>query len=62
MEHLINLNFSAASGAEMADIEQMKEIVPLITCEIVFRQFVCELVFGVNVFDLDLRVQVDSIP
>ena len=35
----------AASGTEMADIEQMKNIVPLITCEIPFSQHVCELVF-----------------
>ena len=26
-----------------------------------FGQYVCELVFGVNVFDLDLWVQIDSI-
>ena len=38
----------------MADIEQMKKIVPLITCEISFGQNVCKLMFGVNVTDLDL--------
>ena len=38
----------AASGDEMAGIEQMKKIVPLITFEIPFTQNVCELVFGVN--------------
>ena len=37
----------------MADIEQLKKIVPLITCEVSFCQNVCELVFGVNVTDLD---------
>ena len=42
----------AASGAEMAGIEQMKKIVPLITCENPFRQHVCELVFGVHVPEL----------
>ena len=36
-------------------------MVPLITCEISLCQSVCELVFGVNVFDLDLGVQIDSI-
>ena len=36
----------------MADIEQMKKIVPLITCESPVSQHVCELVFGVNVTDL----------
>ena len=40
---------SAASRAEVADVERMKKIVPLTTCEIPFCQHVCELVFGVNV-------------
>ena len=31
-------------------------MIPLITCEITLCQYVCELVFGVNVFDLDLGV------
>ena len=48
----------AASGAEMADLEQMKKIVPTITCEIPFSQNVCELVFGVSVTDLNLGVQI----
>ena len=43
----------AASGAEMDDSQQMKKIVPLTTCEIPFSQHVCELVFGVNVTDLN---------
>ena len=51
----------AASGADMADIEQMKKIVPLITCEISFGQYVCELVCGVNETDLDLGVQIDLV-
>ena len=41
-----------ASGAELADIEQMNKIVPLVTSEIPFCQHVCELVFGANVTDL----------
>ena len=32
-----------------------------LTSEIALGQYVCELVFGVNVFDLDLGVQTDSI-
>ena len=36
-------------------------MIPFITCEISLCQNVCELVFGVNVFDLDLGVQIDSI-
>ena len=47
----------AANGAELADIEQMNKIVPLITCEISFGQHVCELMFGVNVTDLNFGVQ-----
>ena len=37
----------------MTDIELMKKIVPLITCEIPLSQHVCELVFGVNVTNLN---------
>ena len=51
----------AASGAEVADIEQMKKIVLLITCEIPFNQHVCELVFGVNVSDLNYGVQINPV-
>ena len=51
----------AASGAEMADIEQMKKIVPLITCGISLAQNVCDLMFGVNVTDLDLGVQISPV-
>ena len=45
----------------MADVKQIQQMIPLITCEIPFRYDVCELVFGVDVFDLDLGVQIDSI-
>ena len=34
---------------------------PLITCAITFSQHVCESVFGVNVFDLDVEVQIVSV-
>ena len=37
--------FIAAKRAEMANIEQMKKVIPLITREISFGQDVCELVF-----------------
>ena len=43
----------AAKRAEMANIEQIKKIVPLITCESPFRQHVCDLVFDVDVTDLN---------
>ena len=45
----------------MADVEQTQKMIPFITCEISLCQYVCELVFGVNVFDLDLEFQIDSI-
>ena len=38
-----------ASRTEMADIEQIKNVVPFIMREITFGQDVCDLVFGVNV-------------
>ena len=45
----------------MADVKQMKNIVPLITCEIPFCQFFCQLVFGVDILDLNLAVQINSV-
>ena len=45
----------APSGAEMADVEQMKKIIPFVTCEITFGQNVCELMFGINVSNLNLK-------
>ena len=42
-----------ASGAEIADIEHKKKTVPFVACEHPFSQQVCELVFGVNVTDLN---------
>ena len=38
----------------MADVEETQKMVPFITCEISLCQYVCELVLGVIVFDLDL--------
>ena len=46
----------AASGAEMADVEWMKKIVPFVTYEIAFGQNVCELMFGVDVPDLNFGI------
>ena len=45
----------------MAVVEQKQKMIPFITCEISLCQYVCELVLGVDVFDLDLGVQIDSI-
>ena len=53
--------FGTADRAEMADVEQMKKVIQLITCEISFGQDVCNLVFGVNVPDLNLGVQINSV-
>ena len=53
--------FKIIGGTEMADVEQTQKMVPFITCEISLCQYVCELVLGVNVFDLDFGVQIDSI-
>ena len=39
----------------MADSKQGQQLIPFITCEISLRQDVWELVFGVDVFDLDFR-------
>ena len=40
---------SEAKRAEMADVEQMKKMVPIVTCEITFGQHVCELMSGIDV-------------
>ena len=45
----------------MADIEQMKKIVPLITCEFSLGQNVCERMFGVLVTDWDLGVLINPV-
>ena len=38
-----------------------QKITPIITRETALSQQICELVFGVKIFDLDLGVQVDSV-
>ena len=45
----------------MADVKQTQKMFPFITCEIFLGQYVCELVFSVNVYDLDFGVPIDSI-
>ena len=45
----------------MADAEQMKKIVPLITCEITCVQYICELMFGVNVSNLNFRIKINLV-
>ena len=46
---------------EIHDMQQTKELVPLITCEASFGYHVCELVLSVNAFNVDLGVQNDSV-
>ena len=41
----------------MANVEQMKNIVPFVTCDIAFGQNVCELMLGVDVPDLNFRIR-----
>ena len=38
-----------------------QQMIPFITCETALCQDVCKLVLGVNMFDLNLGVQIDSI-
>ena len=45
----------------MADVKLMEKIVPLITCEVALSQHVRELVFGVNIFELNLWIQINSV-
>ena len=37
----------------MADIKHGQQMIPFIACEIPLCRDVCELFFGVNIFDLD---------
>ena len=52
---------SAASRAEMTDVEQMKKIFPFVTCEITVSQHVCELMFGINVLDLNFGISINPV-
>ena len=59
--HHFRHRFRAADRAEIANVEQMEKVIPLITREIVLCQYVCDLFFGVNVFDLDLWIEIHSV-
>ena len=52
---------AAGKHRKFHDVEQTKKMTPITTCKITFSQHVTELVFGVNTFDLDLGVQIDSV-
>ena len=45
----------------MADVEQMKKIVPFVTCEIPFGQNVCEMMFGVDVPDRNFGIKINRV-
>ena len=45
----------------MADVEQMKKIIPFVTREITFGQHVCELMFGINVSSLNFRIKINPV-
>ena len=44
----------------MANIKQVQQMIPFITCEILLCQDVCKLVLGVDVFDLNLGIKINS--
>ena len=54
-------HFRTLCRTEMANVKQTQKMIPFITCEVSLCQYVCELVLGVDVFDLDLGIQIDSI-
>ena len=43
------------------DVEQTEKMTPLITCAASFGYQVSQLVYGVNIFDSDYGVQIDSV-
>ena len=50
-----------AKHREIDDVEQTKKMVPLITRKITLGENFSKLVLGVNIFDLELGIQVDSV-
>ena len=52
---------AATEHRKTHDVKQTEKMSPLITGEMAFGQQICELVFGVNIFDFGLWVQVDSV-
>ena len=46
----------------MADVEQLKKIVPFVTCAVTFGQNVCELMFSTNVSNLNFyRIKINPV-
>ena len=57
----VRKKMAARKHREIHDVEQTKKISPFITREATCGQHVCELVFGVNMFDLDFWDHIDSV-
>ena len=45
---------AAGKDRKTHNVEQTEKVFPLITCEVPFCQYACKLVFGVDIFDLDV--------
>ena len=52
---------AAREHQKVCDVKQSVKTIPFITGEITLRQHVCELFFGVNIFDLVSGVQIDYV-
>ena len=52
---------TAGEHREIHDVEQTKKITPFITRETTFGQQIRQLVSGVNIFDVNFGVAVDSV-
>ena len=52
---------AARKHREINDIQPSEKTIPFVTCEVSLGQYVGELVFGVNIFDMDLGVRIDSV-
>ena len=52
---------AAREHRKIRDIEQTQKMIPFTTCEISLCQYVGTFVSGVNIFDWDFGVQVDSV-
>ena len=57
----VRKKMAARKHREIRDVEKTKKMVPLVTREFPFGKNVRKLGFGVNIFGLDLGVQVDSV-
>ena len=54
-------DIAARECRKIHDVKQMRKTVPFVTRDTTFKQHVCHLVFGVDMFDLNLGTQIDSV-